>query len=475
MAFVISNAVGKAIYNIFFHPLKDFPGPWLARATPFPYVWRLCNGEMVSWMTKQHLKYGNVVRIEPDELSFTTPSAWSEIFLSRPQLPRPVIGTIVNVNGVRPVVHELKPEDHLRQRKILNHGFSNKALSMQEYILHQYVDILVKRFDEFAASGTEIDITDWYQFATFDITGDLVFGESFGSLEKSVYHPWVATLFSGLKAGSIMTGFTYFPVLRLLGFCIPLFIKNILRLPLYRHFQYSIDQVNKRLARKTERPDIMKFVLEHNHEGGLSKDELDTQMQLLVFAGSETAAATCSAVTWFLLKNPEMMRRLQRELRDAFQTFEEIEIPKASKLPYLNAVLQEGLRLHPPAPTSNPRYVDRPIAVAGYNVPPGVSLPPVTTYEAISLVRKLIEMSIFMNRFELGYHSRLLTICHGISKIQVFLRLSGGSQKVMLCTNQTKRICGNHSWWAKGTVLARGKLRCEKSSAYTKFDQPCIS
>ncbi len=31
-AFLISNAISKAIYNLYFHPLKDFPGPWLARA-----------------------------------------------------------------------------------------------------------------------------------------------------------------------------------------------------------------------------------------------------------------------------------------------------------------------------------------------------------------------------------------------------------------------------------------------------------
>ena len=355
--------------------MKDFPGPWLAKATPFPFVWRLFNGEIVPWTTKLHLKYGNVVRIEPDELSFTTPSAWPEIFLTRPQLPRAEIGTIVNVNGVRPIVHELKPEDHLRQRKVLAHGFSSKALKMQEYILQRYVDLLIQRFDELVVSKTEIDISDWYQFTSFDIIGDLVFGESFGALESARYHPWIATLFSGLKVGSIMTGFSYFPSFRLLGYLIPQFVKNILRLPLYQHFQYSVDQVNKRIARKTERPDIMKFVLDNNnHEDGLTKDELDTQMQLFVFAGSETAAATMSAVTWFMLKNPDMMKRLQRELRDAFSTLEEIDVARASKLPYLHAVIQEALRMHPPASTSNPRHVDRAITVAGHVVPPGVSL-----------------------------------------------------------------------------------------------------
>lgn len=386
MVILILNTVIKTIYNIYFHPLKDFPGPWLARATPFPYVWRLCNGEAVSWMTKLHLQYGDVVRVEPDELTFTAPSAWSEIFLSRPQLPRPEIGTIVNVNGVRPVIHQLKAEDHLRQRKVLNHGFSTKALQMQEYILHQYADLLITRLDEMATAAAEFDIRHWYQYASFDIIGDLVFGESFSSLENSNYHPWVKILFAGLKAGSIMSAFSYFPLFRMLGKFIPTYVKNILRLPLYRHFQYSVNQVNRRIAQKTERPDIMKFVLEHNHEGGMTKDELDTNMQLLVFAGSGTSAATMSAVTWFVLKDTKKMSKLQREVRNAFKSLEEIDVASATKLPYLHAIIQESLRLYTPAATSNPRYVDRPTTVAGHIVPPGVSFALSITIEDIELI-----------------------------------------------------------------------------------------
>lgn len=329
---------------------------------------------MVNWTTRLHARYGNVVRVEPDELSFTNPSAWSEIFMSRPPLPKPEIGTIQNVNGVRPIVHELKPEDHSRQRKVLSHAFSIKALKMQEYILQKYVDLIVKRFGELATSKMEIDISDWYEFITFDIIGDLVFGDSFGSLEKAEYHPWIKVLFAGLKIGSIMSSFGYFPLLRLLGRGIPRAVENLLRKPLYEHFQYSVDHLDKRIARKTDRPDVVKFVLEHNQDGAMTKDELDTQMQLLIFAGSQTSAATLSAVTWFMLKNPDMMQRLRREIRDAFQTYEEIDVGSVSKLEYLQAVIKEALRLHSPAATSSPRYTDRPITVDGRVIPAGVSL-----------------------------------------------------------------------------------------------------
>ena len=83
-----------AIYNVYFHPLSKFPGPKSAAATPLPFIRRVINGHWVEWTTLLHEKYGEVVRIHPDELSVISASAWQEIYNTRPQLPKPKIGTI---------------------------------------------------------------------------------------------------------------------------------------------------------------------------------------------------------------------------------------------------------------------------------------------------------------------------------------------------------------------------------------------
>ena len=183
-----------AIYNVYLHPLRKFPGPWLAKATPLPFTRRLLNGQMVDWTLHLHRKYGDVVRIQPDELSFTLAQAWTDVFASRPQLPKPEKGTIVPPNGVRFFATFPKPEDHSRHRRILGHAFSDRALKEQEYILQNYTDFYITRLHDQVEMGVEIDICNWNMFLMFDIICDLCFAESFNSLENAAYHPWYVYL-----------------------------------------------------------------------------------------------------------------------------------------------------------------------------------------------------------------------------------------------------------------------------------------
>ena len=83
---------------------------------------------MVQLTTKLHLKYGEVVRVQPDELSFVTASARHDIYQSRPQLPKPEVGSFKSANGVKLIAGLTNTDDHTRQRQILNPTFSDRAV-----------------------------------------------------------------------------------------------------------------------------------------------------------------------------------------------------------------------------------------------------------------------------------------------------------------------------------------------------------
>lgn len=96
---------------------------------------------------------------------------------------------------------------------------------------------------------------------------------------------------------------------------------------------------------------------------------------MLIVAGSETAASTLSGMTYYLLRNPTILEKLTREIRSAFTAESDITISKASQLPYLQAVLDESLRMYPPAPNSSPRIVPYPgQMICGRYVPGGTSV-----------------------------------------------------------------------------------------------------
>ncbi|KAJ0332138.1 hypothetical protein COL5a_001841 [Colletotrichum fioriniae] len=75
----------------------------------------------------------------------------------------------------------------------------------------------------------------------------------------------------------------------------------------------------------------------------------------MAIAGGETTATFLAAATYYLLRNPACLLRLQAEITDRFSSFEEINATAARQLPYLQAVINEGLRLYAPGSQGFPR------------------------------------------------------------------------------------------------------------------------
>ena len=257
----------------------------------------------------------------------------------------------------------------------MGNALSDRALREQEYILKRYTDLLVQVLREQISNQkdklTTVNIATWYDYTTFDTIGDLQFGESFHALETSEEHPWVSAIFHGLKFGTLLTVFHHFPPLKA-RWVLPQIVMDKAR----EHFEWGCQRIEKRVQTETDRPDFMRHLLQNmDDEKGMSRDEINSTATFLILAGSETSATTCTATTWFLLKNPQVLKRLQTEVRGSFENYEDISVSSAAKLPYLHAVIEETLRLHPNGPISVPRLVDRPnTIISGHLVPEGVSL-----------------------------------------------------------------------------------------------------
>ena len=76
--FVIRFLV-RAIYRIYFHPLSKFPGPKLRAATRLQSHIEVWRGTKHLSLAKLHRKYGHVVRVNHDELSWTDPDSWKDV------------------------------------------------------------------------------------------------------------------------------------------------------------------------------------------------------------------------------------------------------------------------------------------------------------------------------------------------------------------------------------------------------------
>jgi cytochrome P450 len=154
-----------------------------------------------------HAKYGPVVRLSPNELAFNSAQSWTDIYghrVGRTDLSKdPIhVGAVDPMPGVQ-TISMANHIDHARQRKALSYGFSKKALFAQEEIVQEFVDKLMRNFDNFAEKSEPFDIVRWLNFITFDVIGDLAFGESFGCLDRGDFHFWIRVIFDAVKAGAI--------------------------------------------------------------------------------------------------------------------------------------------------------------------------------------------------------------------------------------------------------------------------------
>ncbi len=142
------------------------------------------------------------------------------------------------------------------------------------------------------------------------------------------------------------------------------------------HAMMSSAMAQKRLTMNTNRPDFVTPTKIHaDTKGGVEGKEWDINLMIMVFAGSETLASSLTAIFRELVQHPGVLQRLNTEVRSSFDSEEEITIASTIQLPYLNAVINEGLRLDPPAVVTPPKVVPAGgDMVCDQFVPGGVSL-----------------------------------------------------------------------------------------------------
>ncbi|KIW25940.1 uncharacterized protein PV07_09074 [Cladophialophora immunda] len=361
------------IYNIYFHPLSKFPGPKLACATELFAVFHFVRGQRVKFSKKLHAQYGEVVRTRPNELSFLNERAWKDIYMHRQghkQMQK--AGIPARQNRAHAII--IAPDDvHARQRRLLSHAFSERALRDQEPLIQEYVSLLISNMRDDAKEGRETDMVQNFNLTTFDIISDLSFGESFGGLRMRTPHPWVQAFFDMATIGTIMTQ------LVLLKIPIISILVGLLVLPILRKrlgiMAYTKDKIEKRIDQGTERPDFMSYVLRHNDENGMSREEIQATFNVLMIAGSETTATSLAGCIYLLQKHPEVRQKLHAEIRNTFRDDKEITMLSVGHLMYLDAVVEESLRLYPPVPIAlNRTTPPEGAAICGHWVPGNVAV-----------------------------------------------------------------------------------------------------
>ncbi|KAG1855862.1 cytochrome P450 [Suillus tomentosus] len=256
-------------------------------------------------------------------------------------------------------------ETHRRQRKALTPAFSNAAIRKLTSVFYDSAYKAKGKWDNVIESSKDddavIEVQSWMNHISLDTVGIAGFSHDFGSLDGK--RVGVAEAFDtiGSNQPSAVDKAVF-----LLASVFPIILKiPNKRQNLFTKLGITMEQIsNELLIRSRREKDVdMSQGGEENSLIGLliksegqdaelymSAEEVVAQMKVLLLAGYET---TSTSLTWALIelsRHPDVQTRLREELL-AFgpdPTYDQLK----AHLPYLDAVVHETLRLHPPVPES---------------------------------------------------------------------------------------------------------------------------
>ncbi|PYI09546.1 cytochrome P450 [Aspergillus sclerotiicarbonarius CBS 121057] len=350
---------GKCFYEWFINPLHKFPGPKLAAVTRLVHMYHYLAGDELAWVRDLHLTYGDAVRTSPDQVSYSSAEAWRSIYGhasgTKKSTEKDTRFFGRTLNGI-PDIIRAPAVDHSRFRRNFSHAFSDKALREQQPLIAHYADMLIEKLRAIVKADpkTKIEMVLMYNLTTFDIMGDLTFGDPLNLLAGTGNVGWVTSIFSSVKVNTLKRVARYYPwCSHLLNQILPRSLKQRQA----AHHQSCKERVDWRVDQSLDRPDIWGLIMAQKDSLRLSREEMYANSQLFMVAGTETTATALSGLTYQLLLNPDKLERITKEVRETFEQDSDIDMLRLAQMKYLNRCIEEGLRMYPPVPSGMPRVI----------------------------------------------------------------------------------------------------------------------
>ncbi|KAF5026931.1 hypothetical protein F66182_961 [Fusarium sp. NRRL 66182] len=356
--------ISLGLYRVTLHPLANIPGPRLAALTYWYEIYYevFLGGQYFKEMNRMHNEYGPIIRINPNEVHFNDSDFIDTIFPSIGRKTNKPIMVGQRTGTPNSIVATVDHHMHRMRRNSINGFFSIASIRRVEPIIKEKLETMLARWHQGVGSnGKVLHMHTIFKAYTSDVITTYAFGDSFHFLEDE---DWGAAYFSSTDKYFRLTHvFGHFPLsMKLINgmpiWALRLFIPNLTEMAGKQ--MWWTDRVRK--IRNSPNPDEIKSTIFEGILGSSLPEEekTDSRMahdaQLIGLAGEGTTAYTLSAVLFELLAHPDEYERAKEEIatvvsgKDKMPSYSELE-----NLPYFNAIIQEGLRLHPGVMSRMPR------------------------------------------------------------------------------------------------------------------------
>ncbi|KAI0467426.1 cytochrome P450 [Xylaria cf. heliscus] len=349
-SFGIAYLVVRSLYRLYFHPLSHIPGPKVAAIShAYEFYHDAIRGGMYLWeVEKMHKKYGPVVRINPREVHIKDPHFYDEVYAPASR-KREKDGHFVGVFGFPlSMIATVGHEQHRTRRALLNAFFSKKSVqALAGSVLAEQEAKLVARLTDAHADGKVVRLDDAYAALTADTISQYSWGRSSGFLDDPAFKNDIRAALDEISQFVHVARF--FPILTSISRALPRELLRRLR-PAATAVLDMQDMVTQS-STEQETAGGRGTVFDALRDESVSPQErsasrLEQEGLILVVAGTETTARTLTIASYHLFSNRPLLLRLRDELRTVMPTPDtDVSWSQLEQLPYLNAVVNEAIRL----------------------------------------------------------------------------------------------------------------------------------
>ncbi|KAI0418341.1 cytochrome P450 [Xylaria grammica] len=400
--------IGRMAYRRYASPLRSLPGPFLASCTR---LWKIRStvSENTNWEhVDLHRKYGPVVRIGPNEVSFSSPQVARNLLSAGKRFYKTDFYSVFPPPENPDIFTEIREEVHAMKKKVANVPYSMAAMRQLSPFIDDTIEFLVSRMGGFCTDPTTVskegwapngkkpqpilDLGNWLHYFAFDVLGEIAFGRSFGFLAAGLDKEDAIRIIDNSQKYNGIIG--QIPEL-------DIFLR---RNPICKYIP-ALDPANNLITRiaKEEMAKRRPFAIEREGKGAGSDGREDLMASLIkghlkdpqrfhegdifavahgaIFAGSDSTASTMQSFFWLTLTAPRVYAALKAEMDAAvaagtIPASGNIEWTQSQSLPYFQACLKEAMRLRPAVGLNITRYAPAPdgVEIDGRHYPAGTRL-----------------------------------------------------------------------------------------------------
>ncbi|GAV84248.1 p450 domain-containing protein [Cephalotus follicularis] len=257
----------------------------------------------------------------------------------------------------------------------------SKRLNETTHTRRKCIDNMIKFIEEDAEASRargesgEVNLGHYLFLMAFNVVGNLVLSKDILDSKSKEGHEFYEALSKVSEWASKPNVADYFPFLKWLD---PVGIKRNMVRDMGRTMkivaQLVAERVEEKKLAKERENNFLDLLLEYEGDGKEGPDKISQQnLKVIVLemfsAGSETVSSSIEWGMTELLRNPDSMRKAKEELNSIVGASRKVEESDIEDLQYLQAVVKETLRLHPPAPLLLPRNARQNTNYMGYFVP----------------------------------------------------------------------------------------------------------